>query len=181
MNLAQVRALLEGVTPGPWQWFGNTKSCDVYLATVHGGRRLVMDFVRWGMSSAQPRFQVALNGGDDSGVMRSVGEMAKNEEVSKPAVPFGPLFEVPYRRDFVGIGHPDAKFIASARTLVPELLAEVERLRSQLGAATTIGRDLVAIGRDLANGRSPSISTSEMIRSRADLLSALRREIGGGE
>jgi hypothetical protein len=92
----RARASLVGVTEGPWQWFGNTKLNEVYLATKDRGRILVMDFVRWGMSGAQPRFQVALeDGADGYGVMRSIGEMAKNEEVSKPAVVFGPLYEVP--------------------------------------------------------------------------------------
>lgn len=137
LSLSDVRKLCEEATPGPWQWFGNTNHHEVYLATTDRGRVFVMDFARWGMSSAQPRFQVALNGRDDSGVMRSVGEMAKNEEMSKPAVPFGPLFEAPYRKQFTGIGHPDARFIAASRTLVPQLLAlveeqakEVERLRA---------------------------------------------------
>ena len=64
---------------------------------------------------------------------------------------------------------------------VPELLAEVERLRSQLNTATTIGRDLVAIGLDLVNGRAPSISTSEMIRSRKDRLSQIRQAVTEGK
>lgn len=44
-------------TPGPWKWFGNASSNHVYLATDHSGRRYVMDFTRWGMRGAQPRFQ----------------------------------------------------------------------------------------------------------------------------
>ncbi|MBY5917310.1 hypothetical protein HFO77_23230 [Rhizobium leguminosarum] len=47
-------------TPGPWAWFGNASSNSIYLATTHSGRRYVMDFVRWGMRGAQPRFQPAL-------------------------------------------------------------------------------------------------------------------------
>lgn len=132
IDVKRMRELCELATPGPWQWFGNTNHHEVYLATVNRGRVFVMDFVRWGMSGAQPRFQVALNGGDDSGVMRSVGEMAKNEAVSKPTVVFGPLYEAPYRKQFTGIGHPDAAFIAASRTLVPDLLGEVGRLRAQL-------------------------------------------------
>lgn len=44
-------------TPGPWAWFGNARHNSIYLATTHSGRRFVMDFVRWGMRGAQPRFQ----------------------------------------------------------------------------------------------------------------------------
>lgn len=40
--------------------------------------------------------------------------------------------EVPYRTDVVRVEHPDAAFIAHARTDVPALVAEVERLRTLL-------------------------------------------------
>lgn len=138
-TLAQLRVIAEKATPGEWQWFGNTKQHDVYLATVRGGRRLVMDFARWGMSAGQPRFQVAINGRGEEGFMRSISDMAKNEEVSKPDAPFGPLFEVPYRRDFIGIGHPDARHIAAfnpAQALA--LLDENERLRALLARRSAV-------------------------------------------
>jgi hypothetical protein len=40
-----------------WRWFGYKKSKQVYLGTVSGGRLIVMDFIRWGMQNAQPRFR----------------------------------------------------------------------------------------------------------------------------
>lgn len=142
IDLDAIKRRYQQATEGPWQWFGNTKHNEVYLATVDRGRVFVMDFVRWGMSGAQPRFQVALNDGDGFGVMRSIGEMAKNEEESKPDVVFGPLFEAPYRRQFTGIGHPDATFIAHSRTDVPALVAEIERLRALLDEACTAAEEL---------------------------------------
>jgi hypothetical protein len=57
-DLKRAKELCEAATAGPWQWFGNTKMREVYLATIDRGRVFVMDFVRWGMSSAQPRFQL---------------------------------------------------------------------------------------------------------------------------
>ena len=126
LDTKRLRELCDAATPGPWQWFGNTKTRDVYLATIDRGRVFVMDFVRWGMTGAQPRFQVRL--GEGGGVMRGVGEFGDEES------PLGPKFEVSYRRQFVGIGHPDAAFIAAARTAVPDLIDEVERLRAKLDA-----------------------------------------------
>ncbi len=123
INVAALREACAAATPGPWQWFGNTKQREVYLATVDRGRVLVMDFVRWGMSGAQPRFQVSRPGVPDSGIMRSLGELGESES------PLGPTFEVSYRRQFTGIGHPDAAFIAAARTALPAALDEIERLR----------------------------------------------------
>lgn len=133
-QLKSLRALCEAATPGPWQWYGNTKTYEVYLATKHSGRRFVMDFARWGMGSAQPRFQVTIDGdASGAGVMRSLVDLAggdaraKEKGLDLPAL--GPLFEVDYRRQFVGIGHPDAAFIAAARQAVPVLIEEVETLR----------------------------------------------------
>ena len=57
-GLDRIEEIAKAATPGPWQWYGNTKMHEVYLATVNRGRVYVMDFVRWGMAGAQPRFQV---------------------------------------------------------------------------------------------------------------------------
>ena len=136
IDTAAIRAELADVTEGPWEWFGNTKMYDCYLATKHRGRVFVMGFQRWGMGSAQPIFQVTVDGGLGTGVMRSLADLAGGDEVAKKkglGLPtLGPLFEVDYRRDFVGIGHPDAKFIARSRSLVPELLDEIDRLRDEI-------------------------------------------------
>ncbi len=111
--------------PGPWGWYGNTKTHEVYLSTVHGGRVFVMDFERWGMRGAQPRFQIDHR-------MVALGALAKQEH------PMGPKFEVPYRRNFVGIGHPDAEHIASndpSTTLA--LIARIRELKQSLALAAS--------------------------------------------
>lgn len=50
-------------TPGPWRWEVNLKSKAIQLC---GGRPrfdlTVMDFVRWGMGGAAPRFLRPMNG-----------------------------------------------------------------------------------------------------------------------
>lgn len=50
-------AIMKRHTPGPWDWFVR-RTGEVYLATPRMGHLIVMDFVRFGMQSAQPRFAV---------------------------------------------------------------------------------------------------------------------------
>jgi hypothetical protein len=97
----------------PWGWFGNAGCHEVHLATPDRGRIYVMGFARWGMRGAQPVFQVKRSG---IGLMEPAAGMLQ--------------FEVPYRKDIVGIDHPDARLIPAARNALPRLLAEVRRLRA---------------------------------------------------
>jgi hypothetical protein len=89
----------------------------------------VMDFVRWGMQAAQPRF---LNPADDGSWMFKASDM--------------PIYQVApdatsrddrrvYRADIIGIRHPDAEFIAHARQDVDDLLALVDELQAALAVA----------------------------------------------
>lgn len=119
-DLATLECKARAARPGPWQWYGNTNSYACYLTTVHSGRVFVMDFARWGMSSAQPRFQTDQH-------MTSLSALGKQEH------PLGPSFEVPYRRQFVGIGHSDAQHIAAndpSTTLA--LIARIRELEAAL-------------------------------------------------
>lgn len=104
-------------TPGPWEWFGNARNQEIYLATVHSGRRYVMGFQRWGMRGAQPMFQPAEHGlvaadklvtfevGDRD--VRGVTEAKANDSV--------------YRLDINGIDCADAHLIAAAPALYEAL------------------------------------------------------------
>lgn len=110
-----VRARHAAATPGPWRWFGNTKFHSIYLATIHGGRRFVMNFCRWGFSGATPEFQIKRGSG---GVMVEAHTLVK--------------YEVDYRKDISGIDHPDAIFIENAWADVDYLIRENDRLRTEV-------------------------------------------------
>jgi hypothetical protein len=85
------------------------KSKEARLCGAAGYDLTVLDFVRWGMSAAAPRFRTA--DGLALNIMRRADEFA---------------VVVPGREHhaewFKGVDHPDARLIAAA----PELLAELE-------------------------------------------------------
>lgn len=107
--LAVLARIPEGYTEGPWEWFGNLKVRSVYLATKHSGRRFVMQFERWGMQGAAPRFQHVTKH-----LMYRFERWANKER--------------DYRADIRGIDHPDAILIALAPDLATNLTAAVERV-----------------------------------------------------
>jgi hypothetical protein len=111
-------------TPGPWGWYGDTKHNHMYLATVGRGRTYVMDFVRWGMGSAQPRFQLRRENGH--GVMVPSSEFAVYEVGERSVIGHAAakLNESVYRYDVCGLSHPDASLIAAA----PDLLEACKEL-----------------------------------------------------
>ncbi|MGW1930438.1 hypothetical protein [Streptomyces sp. NPDC001919] len=120
-RLAEIVARAEAATAGPWQWSGNTDVRDMRLQAQHHGGLTVMDFVRWGMQDACPRFA-------RNWAMYRADEMA---EYQVHQMGWVDKSEPPYRADISGIDHPDARFIAAAREDVPALLAEVTRLREE--------------------------------------------------
>jgi hypothetical protein len=126
-----IRRRAEQATPGPWAWFGNGSSQQIYLATQRLGRHIVMDFARWGMRGAQPTFfggrTVSL---DASGLKRiSGGEFqdTKSNAVYEVA-PSATDINDPrlYRKDIIGIRNPDAEFLAHSREDIDDLLKEVD-------------------------------------------------------
>lgn len=97
-------------TPGPWKWFGNASSNHVYLATTHSGRRYVMDFVRWGMRGAKPRFQ------PDRGGMIDAKDLLQFEVGDRDIVGIDAAKKDSsvYRYDVRGINCADARLIATS-------------------------------------------------------------------
>ena len=101
-------------TPGPWAWFGDTKTRRIYLATVRGGHQMVMTFERWGMRSAQP---VLWPGGR----RRPASELCTFDVGDRGIVGHeaAKAHESVYRYDIAGIDCADARLIAAS----PDLLA----------------------------------------------------------
>ena len=116
LNLEEIGARCEKATPGPWMWNLNLKSKKISLEAQISSFEIVMDFARWGFGSACPRFQQHLSG--CGGIMHMAHEMGKIVEKRR------------HHSDwYQTIEHPDADFIAHARTDVPALCREVRRLR----------------------------------------------------
>jgi hypothetical protein len=99
-------------TPGPWRWEFNESYKGISLV---GGRptfdKTVMDFRRWGMGGAQPRFM-----GDDDG-FRILHKLSDRKDWIKP---------FPGRAHHVdwcaSVDHPDANLIAAAPDLLDALI-----------------------------------------------------------
>ena len=116
--LKEIRDRASAATPGPWTWRGNVDTRQIYLSYTKPGLgwTSVMDFVRWGMQSARPRFLTEnfwMQDADDLAVFEVCREAKRRND---PRV---------YRGDIVGFRHPDADFIANARQDVDDLLAVV--------------------------------------------------------
>lgn len=95
-DLLADKAICEAATPGPWVWHGYCEVQQIDLVSKTSMRPLVLDVVRWGMRNAQVRFREFKNC-----IMKPFTEWAQ--------------YVVPYRREFMGINHPDAILIAEAR------------------------------------------------------------------
>ena len=100
-------------TPGPWGWeVSRVRKC-VELCGGRGGSDLtVMDFVRWGLQGAAPRF------------WKWIGNLANEPQRADQLAVAAPGREH-HGKWFARIDHPDARRIAR----VPDLEAEVIRLR----------------------------------------------------
>lgn len=110
-ELKRVEGRWNAASAGKWFWDVNPKCHQVTLETSK--HMIVMDFVRWGMGSAAPRFRVD-------------GLMQRAEVLSEP---------IPGREHHAHwerlINHPDAIAIQNAPEDVRQLIAEVRRLRAE--------------------------------------------------
>lgn len=135
-DLDALRKIAEQATPGPWHWSGNADNRQLYLATwIKGaGRCQVMDFERWGMQKAVPRFL------DDESLMMQtaksllVYEVARNQNLPDDTPRSHPQV---YRADVVDVRHPNAKFMAAANPeTILALITRTEQAEASVLAAT---------------------------------------------
>lgn len=128
-DIEAIQQRADAAMGGPWLWRGNVDT-HIRLASRTGrrGEHTVMDFVRAGMQEAVPRFN------RDGLMYRADGRHRGGENL--------PIFEVypeaesrqhprVYRGDIIGLRHPDATFIASARQDIDDLLAYVAELEAK--------------------------------------------------
>ena len=111
-----------GIPAGPWCWNGHATRRNLVLSTVRGGRITILDFSRWGMSNAEPRFQKPPSG--KAGVMIN-GRMFLKFATGNPAVtgvtealqPDSDVYDMQIR----DIDHPVARLMR----LMPEFYSMV--------------------------------------------------------
>lgn len=118
----EIRARAAAATPGPWCWTA-TKRGEVDLVAAVSGIPYVMGFRRHGMNGAQPVFadgRDMAQPGWRSGLMRTVAEIG-----ATPA-------HLAWPQQRVEIANPDATFLTAVRADVETLLAEIDRLTSEL-------------------------------------------------
>lgn len=121
-SLKEIRARAEAASPGPWTWRGNVDTRSIYLTFNQPGLgwNSIMDFARWGMQSARPRFLI------EKFFMKDADDLAVFE-VCRTATTRADRRV--YRGDIVGFRHPDAEFIAAARQDVDDLLSMIAAAR----------------------------------------------------
>ena len=95
---------MSGHTEGPWRWYGNTDTKNLYLGSPRNGRQIVMSFARYGMQDAKPLFPA-------NGIMVGAEEMVRYE-VCPDAESRDD--ERVYRADVSGIAHPNARILEAS-------------------------------------------------------------------
>lgn len=114
--LDEIRQRWAPLPKGPWGWFGiaprkrnypGSGPPSIYLATEGAGRKILMDFVRWGMQQGQPRFQDF-----KAGLMRPAEKLVEHE--------------VDYRDEIARINDPTAIAFQHCKADVDFLLSHIE-------------------------------------------------------
>lgn len=118
-KIEEIRERAANATAGPWMWYGCYENQNITLCTKDDGMLYVMDFVRWGMQNAQPRFQASgMTPTKDLPIFQVAPDATS---IDDPRV---------YRGTMIGIRHPDAEFIAHSRQDIDDLLAYIDELES---------------------------------------------------
>lgn len=104
--------VIQGYTPAPWRWEFNEKSkCIQICGGIPKYDLIVMDFVRYGMNGAQPRFNMLHENGMQ--VMENASKMGCVVEGREH-----------HQSWFKSISHPDALLMIKA----PEMLEMLKKV-----------------------------------------------------
>jgi len=98
-------------TKGPWYWEINPASKSFSLRAPQKGGTIVMDFVRYGMQSAQPRFNVG-------NILRNASDLTVVDPERDHHKSWHRLLD-----------HPDALLIAAAPDLLAACVNALERFK----------------------------------------------------
>lgn len=154
----QLRELADSATPGPWVWAGNIDTGEPYLAGRAPGMGASVLAVgeaersKTGRRADDVRSYARDSDLDPEEEVDRWAEDAYGEPIKEPRLWFYTdhlavdardhvVFEVApnathrddpkvYRADIVDIRHPDARFIAAARTAIPALLAKLDAVEA---------------------------------------------------
>ena len=144
-------------TPGPWRWELNQKSKSVQLC---GGKPrfdvTVMDFVRWGMSGAAPRF-LGVEPDSEFKLLTHAKEFA----VKAPG-------REHHASWFRLLDHPDARLMEAAPCLLGALQECMHALGDLMEAAASVERRLAAQVR-LEGGAPPEGEPPRLTQGRLAL------------
>lgn len=120
-EIAALEEMEKKATKGPWSWNLSLKSKRIMLESATRGYETVMDFTRWGMNGARPRFRRSLDSDGKCAIMIEGEEFA--------AI-------VPGREHHAGwfqtLDHPDANLIAALRNAFPRLIATIRALEADV-------------------------------------------------
>jgi hypothetical protein len=125
-RLDEIRRAFHAVTPGPWSWFGNLKSKQIYLSSIGRGRQFVMSFRRWGMRDAQPEFR-------------------NTRDTMVPAEQWAREF-ADHNHSFSALGVPNAEFLAKSWEYVRDLIRMVDDRDEKIRDMQVLVEDAISVG-----------------------------------
>lgn len=197
-DLQEIRARVEAATPGPWLWQGNIDTGEPYLAGRGPGMGASVlaigteDRSTTGWRAEEVRAYALECGEDPDELVRDWATDRYDEPIKEPRLWFYTdhmavtarehvTFEVApnakhrddqavYRADITGIRHPDAEFIAHARTDIPLLLAALDESRAEVERITAVATAYDRHYRAEVDKRAAAESALTSVRELADEL-----------
>lgn len=124
-------------TKGPWYWEVNPQSKSFSLRAPQKGGTIVMDFTRYGMQSAQPRFRVG-------NILHDAAELTVVDPERDHHKNWHRLLE-----------HPDARLIAAAPDLLAACINALDQLKD-VDEHYPCQRSITGLRRAIAKATQPT-------------------------